>query len=300
MNVLITGGTGFVGNRLCHHLLIEGHSVTAIGRGRRRDEIDHKRYRFLSADTTRPGAWTEAAAEADGVINLAGRSIFTRWTNRAKKAIVDSRLETTRNLVDALPDRWAGVLLSTSAVGYYGDRGDERLTESAAPGEGFLADLGRDWEAEAMRAADKGARVAIMRFGVVLGRCGGALDKMVPAFKMFLGGPLGGGNQWFPWIHIRDLVRAARYLLETPDLSGPFNFTAPEPLRNREFARTLGRVLGRPAVMPAPAVAIRAFLGEFGEVLLSSQRAVPQRLLDAGFSFEFPDAETALAHLLSE
>ena len=200
--------------------------------------------------------------------------------------------------MDALPDSSRCVLCNTSAVGYYGDRRDEILIETSAPGSGFMADIAKDWEKEALAAVEKGARVAVMRFGIVLGRDGGALAQMLPAFRMFVGGPLGNGRQWFPWIHLRDLLSAIEFLLNTPSLSGPFNFSAPNPVRNRQLAATMGKVLARPSFLPAPRSLLRLALGEVGKVLVESQRAVPENLLDSGFTFRFPEIETALSDLV--
>ena len=298
MNIFITGGTGFVGRRLSKALLEAGHHVTAVGRTPNPQGIDHPAFRYIAADTTLAGGWQAEVSEHEAVVNLAGKSIFTPWTNKAKKEIYDSRILTTRNLVAALPEGRETILCSTSAVGYYGDRGEDILTEDQPSGDNFLAEVGRDWEAEALAAGKKGARVVLPRFGIVLDRDGGAMAKMIPAFRMFVGGALGSGRQWFPWIHLNDLVAALCFLIETPGLHGPFNCTAPAPVRNAELAKTLGRKLHRPACMPAPAFLIKLALGEFGEVLLDSQRAVPAKLTAAGFTFQYPDLDTALGEIV--
>ncbi|MGD8844862.1 MAG: TIGR01777 family oxidoreductase, partial [Desulfobacteraceae bacterium] len=262
MDVAITGGTGFVGTYLCRHLLNAGHRVTAIGSRTRYRLIDHDRFTFVSADTTRPGAWQQVISEADLVFNLAGRTIFRRWTRHYKQQIFDSRILTTRYLVEALPDSTQTVLVSTSAVGYYGDCGDTELTESSPPGRSYLAAVSKDWEREAKVAEAKGARVVIARFGIVLGAHGGALGKMIPPFRSFVGGPLGNGQQWFPWIHIQDMVEALEFVASGSDRTGPFNLCAPHPVRNRAMAAALGKVLGRPAGMPAPAFMLKMMMGE--------------------------------------
>jgi hypothetical protein len=298
MKIFITGGLGFVGRYLSKALLENGHRVTAVGRTPDPQGIDHPAFRYIAADTTLAGDWQAEVPDHEAVVNLAGKSIFTPWTNKAKEEIYDSRILTTRNLVAALPEGRETILCSTSAVGYYGDSGEDVLTEAAPSGDDFLAEVGRDWEAEALAAGKKGARVVLPRFGIVLDRDGGAMAKMIPAFRMFVGGPLGSGRQWFPWIHMADLVAALRFLIETPALRGPFNCTAPEPVRNKDLAKTLGRKLHRPACMPAPAFMVKLVLGEFGEVLLGSQRAVPQKLTDAGFTFQYPDLESALEEIV--
>ena len=298
MNVLITGGLGFVGRHLSRLLLEKGHHVTAVGLRPHPALIPHPHFSYLSADTTRPGAWQEALRDMDAVVNLAGKTIFHLWTERYKAEIYDSRILTTRNLVAALPQGRSTTLVSTSAVGYYGDCGEDMLTEEAPAGDDFLARLGRDWEAEALKAADQGSRVVVARFGIVLGADGGALEKMIPAFSSYLGGPLGDGTQWFPWIHIGDLTAALAFALDSERAAGPMNFTAPNPVRNREFARELARLLNRPALMPAPGFVIRTVLGELGKTLLASQRVVPEKLLQAGFAFRFPAVREALYDLV--
>lgn len=186
------------------------------------------------------------------------------------------------------------VLLSASGAGYYGSRGDEVLTEDAAAGEDFLARLAKEWEGEALAAAEKGVRVVVMRLGVVLGLGGGAMAQMIPAFKAFVGGPLGSGRQWFPWIHLHDLLAAMLFLIEHPELSGSVNLCAPHPVPNRDLAAALGQALNRPALVPAPAFMIRMSLGEFADVLLGSQRTVPKKLLEHQFSFKYPDIRSAV------
>jgi uncharacterized protein (TIGR01777 family) len=255
--------------------------------------------RLIRADTTQPGPWQQAAAEADWIVNLAGRTIFHRWSEAYKQQIRDSRILTTRNLVAALPGHRPVVLISTSAVGYYGDGADALLAETAPAGNDFLARLSVDWEQAALDATAKGARVAIARFGIVLSADGGALAQMLPAFRWLVGGPLGSGRQWFPWIHMGDLVAAIEFLAGRDDLAGPFNLCAPHPVINRELARTLGRTLGRPAFVPAPAPALRLLMGEMAGVLLAGQRAVPQRLMAAGFQFRYPHLDGALEALLA-
>ena len=294
MKILITGGLGFVGTNLSDYLLDKGHAVIAVGRAPTQNRITADSYQYISADTARPGDWQKALGDVDAVVNLVGKSIFKRWSKSYKKQIYDSRILTTRNVVDALPANQSVVLCNASGAGYYGNRGDDLLEEDEKPGNDFLASVSVDWEAEALKGTDKGIRVLLMRFGVILGKGGGALAKMIPAFKSFVGGPIGSGDQWFPWMHLADLMAAILFVCEHPQLEGPLNFCAPNPVTNRELAKTLGQVLGRPAIMPAPAFMVRAVLGEFANVLLDSQRAVPTKLLSHGFEFQYPDIRSAL------
>jgi hypothetical protein len=298
MKIFVTGATGFVGSPLVAWLLERRHEVTGTGRRAPGELSTHRRFRFVSADTTRPGPWQEALAEADAVVNLAGQPLFGRWTDARKRQIRESRILTTRHVVDAMARAKPAVLVSASGVGFYGGRGDDPLTESEPAGEGFIARLAVDWEAEALKARAHGHRVVLARLGIVLGSKGGALAQMLPAFKAFLGGPLGSGRQWFPWIHQEDLLRAIAHSLEDEGLSGPVNACSPNPVRHRDLARALGKVLGRPAVMPAPAFMVRLVLGEFGGLLLDSQRALPDKLVARRFRFRHADILRALQSLI--
>lgn len=298
MNILITGGLGFVGRRLSRALLNDGHRVTTVDLADDPDVVGHPDLHHIAADTTRPGDWQEPLADQDVVVNLAGKSIFTLWSAKARQQIHDSRILTTRNLVAALPAGRRTTLCNASAVGYYGDRGEVPMTEGMPPGGGFLAAVSRDWEQEALKAEARGVRVVRTRFGIVLDHDGGALATMIPTFRFFLGGRLGSGRQWFPWVHIQDLIAAIRFLIEESSLVGPFNCTAPEPVRNEELTRTLGRELHRPTPMRVPAFLIKLALGELGDVMLGSQRAMPGRLAEAGFAFIYPDLRTALEEII--
>ena len=300
MKVFVTGGLGFVGTQLSIRLLEQGHEVTVVDRAPRPAPQTPPQVVYLSADTTAPGDWQQSVAGQDAVINLAGATIFQRWNATTKKAIYDSRILTTRNLVQAMDHRSGALLCSTSAVGYYGFRGDEELSEEADPGDDFLARVCVDWEKETKRAADRGARVVLTRFGLVLGKTGGAMGQMTPLFNAFIGGPLGSGQQWFSWIHIQDLLASFMFVFNEEKISGPVNFCAPNPVRNRELARELGRALSRPSFIPTPGFALRVLLGEFGSVLLKGQRAVPARLLEYGFAFTFPTLPEALRDLVGK
>lgn len=298
MKIFITGGSGFIGGYLSDFLLKGGHQVTALGTAPDQKRISHPNYRYVSGNAVGEGSWQQELQDVEVVVNLAGKTIFKRWTKRYKKLLYDSRILTTRNLVTALPANKNITLCSASAVGYYGDRGDDILTEDSAEGQGFLAQIGRDWEKEAFRATEKGVRVATMRFGIVLGKDGGAMAKMIPAYRLFLGGPLGGGKQWFSWIHIDDLTAAILFMINNPRLRGPLNVCSPHPIQNRQLTKTMGKILKRPASMPAPGFMIRLVLGEFGSTLLESQRAIPDKLLKDGFKFRYPDLESAVREIV--
>ncbi|WP_320044720.1 TIGR01777 family oxidoreductase [uncultured Desulfobacter sp.] len=295
--VLITGASGFVGQALARKYIDAGWQVNGLGTSLNHPMADtYDNFSWTSADTSQPGAWQDLVAQSDVIVNLAGRNIFKPWTKAYKKAIYDSRIKTTKHLVDAMPGAFDGQLINASAAGFYGDRGDTSLTETESSGTGFLAQVCRDWEAQAQKAASKGATVAVMRFGVVLGSDGGALDVMSQAFRMFVGGPLGTGNQWFPWIHLDDLIRGIFFLVEHK-AQGLYNFTGPVPIRQKEFAKELGRALHRPAFMPAPAFFIRLFMGQLGDSFLCSQKALPAALETAGFRFEYHTVGGALAQI---
>jgi uncharacterized protein (TIGR01777 family) len=300
MKVLITGGLGFVGTQLSVRLLERGHQVTVVDRSLEPHAHTPLEVSYISADSTLKGAWQEEVADQDVVINLAGTSIFGRWNKKTKKLIYDSRILTTRNVVEAMSKEKGTVLCSTSAVGYYGFRGDEEITEEGSHGDDFLASVCVDWENEANKAADKGVRVAITRFGIVLGKTGGAIGQMIPAFKKFVGGPLGSGNQWFSWIHMEDLLKAFMFVFENQEISGPVNFCSPNPVRNRELAKALGKILSRPSFLTTPGFMLRLMLGEFGSVLLEGQRVIPAKLLKHGFSFNYPDITGALEEVVGQ
>ena len=300
MKILIIGGSGFVGSNLTKLLLDKGHDVTVMARNPEKGGSDPN-IKTLAADAMKPGPWQAELAFHDAVVNLAGVSVNKRWDDQHKKMLHDSRVFTTRNVANAMsaPGNSARILVNASGVGIYGFTKDEQLTENAPTGgTDFLSRLAQDWENEAIKAAEHGVRVVRARIGIVLGRDGGALAEMTRPFRFFVGGPLGNGKQWFPWIHVSDLCRAILFSIENSNMSGPMNCAAPNPVRNADLAKAIGKALGRPSFMPAPAFMIRLILGEFGSVILEGQRAIPKALLDNGFKFEFTHIDQALKDLL--
>lgn len=294
MKVVITGSSGLIGTALVESLRGDGHDVVRLVR---RDPAAPDEARWDPA----AGVVDDAALTgADAVVNLAGAGIGDkRWTPAYKAEVRNSRIDATTTIATAVARHGVGVLVSGSAVGWYGDRGDDVLTESEPSGTGFLADLVRDWEAATEPAAQAGARVVRIRTGIVLSPDGGALAQMLPIFKAGLGGRLGSGRQWFPWISLADEIAAIRFVLDTDAVSGSLNLSAPQPVTNRELTAALGRALHRPAVAFVPRVALRIGLGEFAdEGLLVSQRAVPAALLDAGFAFGDQTLDAALGRIL--
>lgn len=295
MKIAIAGGTGFIGEPLARRLA-EKHQVLILTR-------NPGKVRVGRAVEWQPGetGWHSQVADADGFVNLAGENIGEgRWTEERKRALRASRIDATGALVAAMRKnpRPGRVLVSASAIGYYGARGDEPLHEEAAPGSDFLATLTREWESAA-REAEALARVVILRFGIVLAADGGALQKMLLPFRMFAGGPLGSGRQWMSWVDRDDVVRMIEWALERDTVRGTYNATAPSPVRNREFTRELGRALHRPAILPAPAFALRALLGEMADpLLLTGQRVLPDRARSEGFEFRYPDLPSSLRHAL--
>jgi len=288
MNVLLTGATGFIGSRLAARLADAGHDVRPVSR--------------------RPGArhdWSDASLargvrEADAVIHLAGENLFgRRWTAARKRLLWSSRCDSTKTLAALVVTRPTMRFISASAIGYYGAHPEAAFHEGSPRGRGFIADLCGDWEAATAAATAAGARTAIVRIGVVLGPDGGALAKMLPPFKLGLGGPLGDGRQWVSWIHIDDLTSLFCFLLEHPQASGVFNGTAPEPVTMSQLARALGRALHRPAIVPVPAPVLRVALGEVADILLTGQKVEPRRTREIGFEFRFSQIEPALRDLVA-
>ena len=300
MKVLVTGATGFVGRRLCETLHGRGDAVAVLSRdaeaAKRKVSAIETAYSWNPGDEPAP---VESLAGVDAVVHLAGETVVGGWSEAKKHAIRYSRVIGTRNLVAGIAQAESKpkVMVSASAIGFYGDRGEEELTEQSTPGDDFLADISIAWEEEARKVESLGVRLARVRIGVVLGPGGGALGAMLLPFKLGAGGPLGSGHQWWSWIHRDDLVGLMLHLIDH-DLSGAFNGTAPAPARQKDFARTLGRVLHRPAFMPAPAFALKIAMGGFATELLSSKKVLPQATLASGYPFQHPDIEAALRNVL--
>lgn len=300
MRIVVLGGTGFIGRHLVETLARLGAECVAVSRSGR-GPWHRSRIRVVAGDATEPGAWGREVDGADVVVNLAGVPLVERlhrWTAARKALLRHSRIESTRNVVRAIREADAPprALINASAVGYYGEGGDRTLDEASPPGEGFLTTLCRDWEAAALEGQDV-ARVVVLRTGLVLGVGGGFLAPLLPLFRLGAGGAWGSGRQWWPWVHMADQIGIMRLALERDDVSGPLNLTAPNPVRVREFARELGAALHRPALVPAPAVALRLALGEAAESLLVSQRVRPTKALDTGYRFRFPELPAAFGDL---
>jgi uncharacterized protein (TIGR01777 family) len=296
MKVLIAGGTGFVGRALTEHLRKRSHQTVLVARSSAGGEGS------FTWDPPRGEVPDRAFEGVDAVVNLAGEPIVgARWTQARRHRIAQSRFDATQTIVDAMRRRSPRplTLLNASAVGYYGDRGSQILDEQSIAGDGFLASLCCEWEARATQASSFGVRTVFLRFGIVLGRDGGALRKMLPAFRCGLGGRLGSGDQWMSWIGIDDTVRAIEHALTSPSLAGPINLTAPHPVTNRDFTAALARALRRPAILAVPAAVLRGAMGEMADAtLLVSQRALPAKLQSAGFQFQHPELAAALGAIL--
>jgi uncharacterized protein (TIGR01777 family) len=298
MHVFVTGATGLIGRAVCGELLGAGHAVTALSRSAGAARRLPAGARVLQGDPSESGAWEEALAACDACVNLAGEPIVEgRWTAAKKRLIRESRVRATARIAAVVRAGGPRVLVSGSAVGYFGSRADELLDERSAPGEGFLSEVCRAWEGAAAPAAAR-ARVVLLRTGIVLSPAGGALPRLVRPFRLFAGGPLGRGDFWMPWIHLADEVGLVRFALEDARVDGPLAASAPEPVRNRDLARAIGKVLGRPSLLPAPELAVRLAVGEAASEVLASQRVVPRKALELGYRFRFPALEAALRDLL--
>jgi uncharacterized protein (TIGR01777 family) len=294
VHYLITGGSGFIGSALSRSLVADGQRVTVLTRN-----IARARPRLPAAVALIERL--DAAGDVDAVVNLAGENLAAgRWTPARKREFVDSRIGMTRRVVDwmaSLKQR-PRVLVSGSAIGWYGTRGDEQLAEDAKPGDDFSAHLCRDWESAARGADELGVRVCLLRTGIVLDNDGGALKQMLLPFRLGLGGPMGDGRQWMSWVARADIVALVRRLVDNAGARGAYNGTAPAPVTNAEFARTLGAALHRPALLPTPAFALKILFGEMADILLTGQRVVPRRATAEGFAFKYPDLTSTLAAIL--
>ncbi len=306
MRIFVTGATGLIGRRLVKRLFERQDQVVVVTRrpSEARSLLPTD-CRILEGDPTQPGPWTEAVPECDAVINLAGENVFgRRWNEEYKQRLMDSRVKSTENVVQALlKPRVAGstaprVLINASAIGYYGDRGDEELTESSTPGDDFLARICIAWEKAAEPAQAAGVRVVLLRTGVVLDRDGGPLVEMMRPFKMFVGGKIGSGRQYMSWIHQADIIGTILTALDNPAVQGPVNGTAPNPVTNREVATSLGHAMHRPSIFPTPGFALRLALGEVATLLTSSARVLPKKMQAHNYTFQFPTLDLALADLL--
>jgi uncharacterized protein len=301
LRVIITGGTGLIGGALARELGAAGHEVIVLTRDTARSGPLPPGTRAVSWDGRTGEGWSNLLDAGTAIVNLAGEGIAQgRWSAAKKRRIRESRVDSGRAVLAAIraARERPHVLLQGSAVGYYGPCGDEVVTESHPPGSDFLATVCVDWESSTAEAEQLGVRRSVLRTGVVLSGEGGALPRMALPFRLMAGGPVGSGRQWVPWIHVADEVGAIRCLLEREEARGPFNLTAPHPLTSRAFSRALGRALRRPSLVPAPGLALRILLGEMADMLLHGQRAVPHRLLELGYVFRYPEAESALRNLL--
>jgi hypothetical protein len=298
MHVFVTGATGLIGRAVVGALLGRGDVVTALSRAPDAARRLPPGARHVTGDPALPGRWEEELARCDACVHLAGEPVAAgRWTDDRKRRIRESRIRSTERIAAVIRSAGPAVLVSGSAVGYYGSRGDEVLEETSSPGEGFLADVCSAWEAAAAAARGR-ARVVLLRTGIVLSMAGGALPKLALPFRLFAGGPIGRGRFWQPWIHLADQVGLVLLALDDRNAEGPLNAAAPAPTRNREIAAAIGRVLGRPAFLPAPPIAVRLVAGELASALLASQRVVPRKALDLGYQFRFRELEGALRDLM--
>lgn len=297
MKIAVTGAAGFIGKKVSLYLAEKGLTVTGIDLAPVPDDLmAHTNYTYIRTDTRFPGKWQKEIEKADVTVNLAGRNIFGLWTKGRRTDIYESRILTTRNVAEAAGKN--AVLVNASAVGFYGDRGDDIISENDDSGMDFLANVCKNWESEAEKALKKDARLVILRFGVVIGRNGGALKKMIPAYRAGAGGHLGSGNQWFAWIHIDDLMEIIRFSIEK-EISGVFNACSPGMITNRQFSSALAEIMKVPNFFSIPKLLLATLPGEFGSAITSSQRAYPQKLIDLGFEFKYKDIYNALSDSLS-
>ncbi len=304
MKIVIAGGSGFIGQALVARLIQENHQVILLTRKtdlRVANVSPNLQYQTWNAVDS--GPWKHHLTWADAVINLCGESVIDRaWSPKRKIALHQSRIGTTRTLVQALEEvkPRPQILINASAIGFYGNTFDSEVIESHRKGRGFLADLSENWENEAVKAESLGIRVIRLRIGIVLEKSGGALAKMIPIFRLGLGGPLGSGKQWISWIHLKDLVNLILYALIHPNLSGAINAVTPNPVRMKDFSKSLGEMLHRPAFLPVPGFLLHLFLGQRASMLLEGQKVVPEKLLKIGFSYQYPQLNDALMETLEK
>jgi uncharacterized protein len=300
MRVIITGGTGLIGTALTKSLTSDGHEIIILSRSPQPNSQHPSGVQQVQWDAATASGWGHYADGADAIVNLAGEGISDgRWTEERKRRIYASRINAGKAVMEAITAAATkpSVLLQASGVDYYGPHGDEILTEEAGPGSGYLSQVCFDWEASTAAAESMGVRRAVIRSGIVLNNEGGAWPRIVLPFKLFAGGPIGSGKQYWPWIHMDDEVGVIRFLLENENAKGAFNLSAPTPLTNKQFAETLGKVMGRPAFFPVPAIALKAVFGEMSTILLDGKRAVPHHLQELGYTFLYPSAEAAFKAL---
>jgi hypothetical protein len=302
MHVFIMGSTGFLGRHLASYLHGQGHTLSLLVRSESKTGMFPSDSEVVSGDPLQPGPWQEQAAKADVVVNLVGKNIFARWTEQEKEQIYSTRIEATRMAVQAIAQSGSTppTLINANAVGYYDPQSRNVATESAPPGESFLARVCIDWQSEALKAQKNGARVIILRIAPPLSREGGALASMLTPFRLGLGGRLGSGKQPFPWIHLLDFLRAVEFLAEKREVSGPVNICSPGLVTNAEFTKALARALRRPAFLPVPSTALKLALGELSQMLLQAPRVKPDVLLQNGFDFRFPSLDRALQDILGQ
>jgi uncharacterized protein len=305
MKIAITGGTGFIGTRLIEKLKNQGHSLVLFVRNADKARRIYPSSAFPNLEIVpykakESGDWQQAVSGCDAVINLAGEPIAERWTPEYKKAILESRQIGTQKLVEAIEKASIKpkVLINASAIGYYGTSETATFDETSPPGNDFLAEICQKWEQEAQKVKALGVRLVVTRFGIVLGN-GGALAKMLPSFKLFAGGPIGTGRQWFSWIHREDIINFILESLERPEIAGTFNLTAPNPVKMSEFSRVLGEVLNRPSWLPVPGIALEVLLGEGAKVVLEGQQVLPKATQATGFKYQYRDLKAALQEILS-
>ena len=302
MKLFLIGGTGFIGRIVVSSFIQKGQEVTLLVSSKKKNEFFHKDIEVISGNPSVSGTWQKNMGSHDIVINLAGTSIFQRWNKRIKDQIYTSRIITTRNIVEGLKtyNKQVKHFFNASGVGYYGYNQEAVFDEKSPPGNSFLAMVARDWEQEALKAQSLGVRTVLCRFGIVMGREGGALKNMLPLFKSYCGGTWGNGKQWFSWIHEADVINGLDFLLGHKIIEGPVNFTAPHPVQNRELVESMKDVLQRKSIIPAiPGFFIKWLLGEFSEVFLKGQRAIPAKLVENGYKFYFSDLKECLTDLLS-